>query len=285
MRVCRFAPERVGLVRGDRVYDVTDFVASLGSFSYPLPRHDVLIANIGRLHEMQDELIAQAPSLPLDQIELLSPVANPGKLVAAPVNYQAHLDEAIAEPETFAAAHVRRIQETGLFLKATSSLVGASEGVALRFPDRRNDHEIELAVVVGKRVSEATMETALDCIAGYTIGLDMTVRGPEERSLRKSIDSYSVLGPWLVTPDEIPEPGNLGFALTVNGESRQAANTKDLVLGIRELICMASSFYTLEPGDVIFTGTPEGVGQVHPGDVMHARIDLIGSMTVAVKAA
>src|SRR5690606_25855861 len=120
---------------------------------------------------------------------------------------------------------------------------------------------------------------------GYTIGLDMTVRGPEERSLRKSIDTYSVLGPWMVTADEIEDATQLDFWLTVNGESRQRANTRDLVLGIPELIEFASAFYTLHEGDVLFTGTPEGVGPVRPGDVIVAHFEGIGEMRVDVRSA
>ena len=221
---------------------------------------------------------------PITSVALDSPIANPGKLVAAPVNYVKHLEEAREQKELHQgnAAQVRVIHETGLFLKATSSLVGASEPVAVRFPDRRTDHEIELAVVIGRRADRVPAERALEHVAGYTIGLDMTVRGAEERSMRKSIDSYSVLGPWLVTADEIPDPSQLDFELKIDGITRQKANTRDLVLSVPELIEMASRFYTLEVGDVIFTGTPEGVGQVVPGNTMHAWIDRIGSMEVLV---
>src|SRR5690606_17162790 len=154
--------------------------------------------------------------------------------------------------------------------------------VAIRHHDRRNDHEIELAVIIGKPGTGIKKDNAWDHIAAYTIGLDMTVRGPEERSLRKSVDSYSVLGPWMVTADEMGDATNLDFQLTVNGEPRQKANTRDLVLGIPELIEYASAFYTLHPGDVIYTGTPEGVGPVRPGDVIAAEFDTIGRMEVAV---
>jgi 2-keto-4-pentenoate hydratase/2-oxohepta-3-ene-1,7-dioic acid hydratase in catechol pathway len=113
----------------------------------------------------------------------------------------------------------------------------------------------------------------------------MTIRGPEERSFRKSPDSYSVLGPWLVTADEIPDASKLQVSIRVNDELRQDANTEDLVIDIPGLIEMASNFYTLHPGDVIFTGTPQGVGPVRPGDTMTATIERIGSMRVAVTAA
>jgi 2-keto-4-pentenoate hydratase/2-oxohepta-3-ene-1,7-dioic acid hydratase in catechol pathway len=112
----------------------------------------------------------------------------------------------------------------------------------------------------------------------------MTVRGPEERSLRKSVDSYSVLGPWLVTADEIAHPDQMDFSLHVNGELRQKANTRDLILDIPHLIEFASSFYSLRTGDLLYTGTPEGVAQVHPGDVITTSFAGIGDMTVVVRS-
>jgi 2-keto-4-pentenoate hydratase/2-oxohepta-3-ene-1,7-dioic acid hydratase in catechol pathway len=182
-------------------------------------------------------------------------------------------------------AHSITIQSAGLFLKANSSLVGPGEGVAVRKPDRRTDHEVELAFVIGREARNVAKSDALSYIAGYTIGLDITIRGSEDRSFRKSPDSYSVLGPWLVTADEIPDPGALDLQVSVNGTQRQKSNTRYLILGVPELIELASSFYTLYPGDVIFTGTPEGVSPIQPGDVIEASIERIGTMTVAVRAA
>jgi hypothetical protein len=106
--------------------------------------------------------------------------------------------------------------------------------------------------------------------------------GPEERSFRKSPDSYTVLGPWLVTSDELTDPSQLGFTIAVNGEIRQEANTDDLILGVSDLVEWASSFYTLHPGDVILTGTPQGVGPVRPGDALVAKMEKIGQMQVDV---
>ena len=121
-------------------------------------------------------------------------------------------------------------------------------------------------------------------MAGYCIGLDMTMRGSEERSLRKSLDTFTVLGPWMVTADEFTEHLPAQLTLRVNGEVRQSASTADLIITIPQLIAYASQFYTLFPGDILLTGTPEGVGPVHAGDVMTASIGHIGSMTVEVRA-
>jgi len=285
MLLCRFDNDRLGVVDGDRVRDVTAALDTLPHHSYPLPRFDPLIANLPAIRNRIDAMIATARQLPLAHVKLLSPVANPGKIVAAPVNYQKHLDEARADVEIHHRNQIAEIQRVGLFLKATSSLVGPSEGVAIQHPDRRNDHEIELALVIGKPGRNIPHAKAFEHVAGYSIGLDMTTRGPEERSLRKSIDSYTVLGPWLATADAVANPAALDLLLTVNGERRQQANTRDLILSIPELIEFAASFYTLHPGDVLLTGTPEGVGPVQPGDRLVAEIQGIGRMEVAVRSA
>jgi 2-keto-4-pentenoate hydratase/2-oxohepta-3-ene-1,7-dioic acid hydratase in catechol pathway len=202
------------------------------------------------------------------------------------VNYQKHLDEVRADAQLHhgQSGHTAPIQTMGVFLKATSSLIGPGEGVQLRKLDRRTDHEVELAFVIGRQAASVSRADAMHYVAGYSIGLDITIRGPEERSLRKSVDTYSVLGPWLVTADEIPNPGGLDLQIAVNGEQRQKSNTRNLILGVPELIEYASSFYTLYPGDIVMTGTPEGVSPIQPGDEIVASIDRIGTMTVSVRA-
>src|SRR5687767_1294654 len=287
MKLCRFGEDRLGVVEGDRVRDVTPALDVLPEYRYPLPRHDVLIANLDKVAARARALVMQAPALPLEGLALLSPVANPGKLVAAPVNYQKHLTEVRSDAALHNnnPGHTLTIQNAGLFLKATSSLIGPGENVVIRRDDRRTDHEVELAFVIGRTANRVSRADALKYVAGYTIGLDITIRGSEDRSFRKSADSYSVLGPGLVTADEIPDPGSLDLELAVNGETRQKSNTKYLILGVAELIELASSFYTLHPGDVIFTGTPEGVSPIEPGDTIVATIERIGTMSLGVRAA
>jgi 2,4-didehydro-3-deoxy-L-rhamnonate hydrolase len=281
MRLCRFNDGKYGVVRGDNVHDVTTIVDRIVRRAGSV-RGDPVVARLDEVRAaVADPETYQAH--PLSQVKLLSPVANPSKLVAAPTNYRAHIAEMDADKSVSNPHLPKDIGQAGMFLKANSALVGPSEGVALRFPDRRNDHEVELVLVIGTAGSDIAEERALDHVAGYTLGLDMTLRGPEDRSFRKSIDTYAVLGPWLVTADEIPDPDNVAFSLKVNGETRQDANTSDLIYGIRRLIAYASSFYTLLPGDVIYTGSPAGVSPVKPGDVMLAECPLIGSMEVAVR--
>lgn len=282
MKLCFFNDNRLGLVEANTIYDVSEAMRLLPTSGYPYPRTDALITNLEQLTPEIIRLREGASSFPLSEVTLLSPVANPGKIVAAPVNYQAHLDEAIADTATFTRANVRKIQETGLFLKATSSLIGAGQQIVIGLPERRTDHEIELVAVIGKRAKNVSARDALSYVAGYSIGLDITIRGPEERSLRKSLDTYTILGPWLVTADELSDPHALEMVLDINGEKRQHANTRDLIMDVAELIEFASKYYTLEPGDLLFTGTPEGVAPIVPGDRINARIDNIGEMTVEV---
>lgn len=281
MRLCRFNDDRFGLVSGDNVLDVTPAMSGLQARRYPFPEHDVLIESLPALRGAIETVAKTAPARALKDVSLLSPIANPGKVIGAPVNYLKHLEEARADPQ-LRQHQVHEIQRVGMFLKATSSVAGPGAPLVIRHPDRRTDHEIELAAVIGRRADRVTKEDALSHVAGYCIGFDITVRGPEERSLRKSVDGYTVLGPWLVTADEIPDPSGLELHLAVNGETRQKANTKDLVIDVPSLIEWASSYYTLMPGDVILTGTPEGVGPIAPGDVLDAAIETIGSMRVQV---
>ena len=285
MRICRFDDNRVGIVEGEDVIDVTSVTEHLPKTGWPYPRGDAFIASLDRLRPELERLAATGERKSLSEVQLLSPVANPGKLIAAPVNYRLHLEESREDAGIHFGSHVKTIQECGVFLKATSSLVGPSHGIVSDRSDRRTDHEIELAFVIGKTGRHISEEDALDYVAGYMIGLDMTIRGPEERSYRKSRDSFSVLGPWLVTADEFGDPSSVDFELRIGTESRQKANTRDLIFDCRKLIAYASEAYTLEPGDVFMTGTPEGVAPVEPGDVMHCWIDRIGKMDVPVRAA
>ena len=283
MKLCRFDENRIGVVLEDGVHDVTGVLSRLPSFNYPLPKHDVLIANLKELQPFLEKEAKQSKAV--TPKKLLSPVANPGKIIAAPVNYTKHLLEALADKGIHHGNLIGEIHKVGMFLKATSAVVGPGEGVQLVHTDRRNDHEVELAIVIGRSIRNVSAKEAGSAIAGYCIGLDMTIRGPEERSFRKSPDSYCVLGPWLVTADEIPDPNNLSINIKVNNQIRQDAHTSDLIVKVADLVAWGSTFYSLHPGDVLLTGTPQGVGPVKPGDVMDATIERIGSMRVAVGAA
>jgi 2,4-diketo-3-deoxy-L-fuconate hydrolase len=284
MRLCRYDDDRIGLIREDQLFDSTAALAQLPSLNWPVPLGDHLIANLDAMRPALEAAADESAPVSIDSVALKSPVANPGKIIGAPVNYHKHHEEAVADSEINLGREIKTIDTYGLFMKANSSLVGPSEGVALHFTDRRNDHEVELAMVIGKGGADISRAEAMDHVAAYAIGLDMTVRGTEDRSLRKGVDTYSVLGPWLVTADEIANPDALGLEILVNKEMRQKSNTANLIFDCAKLIEYASAFMTLYPGDIIMTGTPEGVGPVVPGDTMQARIEGIGSMSVPVRA-
>ena len=287
MRICRFDDDRLGVVIGDRVHDVTPAQAEIRKAAAYDMRGDAVIAALPTWRPRLEEMAGKVAGKPLAQVKLLPPVARPSKLMAAPTNYRKHIEEMSHVAEAHVGG-VRRfstdIGEAGIFLKANSSLVGPSDGVPIRFPDRRNDHEIELVLIIGREGSRIPRDKALDHVAGYSLGLDMTVRGPQDRSFRKSCDGYSVLGPWMVTADEIADPDDLPLSLDVNGDRRQDTNTKNLIYDIRRLIEFASEYYTLYPGDVYYTGTPEGVGPVKPGDRMIGRsAAVLGELQVGVR--
>ena len=284
MRLCRYDDDRIGLIREDQLFDSTAALAQLPSLNWPVPLGDHLIANLDAMRPALEAAADESAPVSIDSVAFKSPVANPGKIIGAPVNYHKHHEEAVADSEINLGREIKTIDTYGLFMKANSSLVGPSEGVALHFTDRRNDHEVELAVVIGKGGADISRAEAMDHVAAYAIGLDMTVRGTEDRSLRKGVDTYSVLGPWLVTADEIANPDALDLEILVNKEMRQKSNTANLIFDCAKLIEYASAFMTLYPGDIIMTGTPEGVGPVVPGDTMQARIEGIGSMSVPVRA-
>jgi 2-keto-4-pentenoate hydratase/2-oxohepta-3-ene-1,7-dioic acid hydratase in catechol pathway len=284
MRLCRYDDDRLGIVRGHMVHDVTEAQSQIRNTAPYVVQGDAVIAALPAWRSRLEQMAAKAPGKPVSEVRLLSPVARPSKLVAAPTNYTAHIEEMAARAATENIKPSPAIGTAGLFLRANSSLVGPSEGVAIRFPERRNEHEVELAIIFGREGSDIPRDKALDYVAGYAIGRDMTARGPEDRSFRKSIDSYSVLGPWLVTADEIPDPDNVPLTISVNGETRQSSNTRHLIYDCRKLIEWGSTFYTFYPGDVLYTGTPEGVSPVKPGDVMLARIGPIGEMAIPVRA-
>ena len=274
MRFCRFGDNRLGVIEGDSVRDVTAALDVLPPYRYPFPPGDMLVANLDTVSARARELAKSATPLAIESLQLLSPVANPTKIIGAPMNYRTGQDEAA----------IAGAMALGLFLKANGSLSGPTAGIALRMMERQIDHEVELGVVIGKPAANVTREDALKFVAGYTVALDITPHGKEERSLRKSCETYTVLGPCLVTADEIPDPGNLDLLLDLNGERRQQGNTRQMIRDVPGLIEYASSFYTLYPGDIFLSGTPAGVGPIKPGDEIVATIEKIGTMRVGVHA-
>lgn len=277
MRIVVYGDSRVGLLRDGAVIDVSDIVGAVPD-EWPPAFLLRAIQRFDRLRPRLEDALRSRPSSPLDEVELHAPVVFPSKVIAAPANYQLHIDEA---REQFNPA-VHAIDKYGVFLKAPSSIVGPGATIELPFAGRRTDHEVELGVVIGRTARDVSRSDALHYVFGYTGVMDITVRGEEDRSTRKSFDSFTPVGPALVTADEIPDPGALQLQLWVNGAQRQNGNTRDMIWNVPRLIEYASHVMTLHPGDLFTTGTPDGVGPLAPGDEVTMDVERIGRMTVKV---
>jgi 2-keto-4-pentenoate hydratase/2-oxohepta-3-ene-1,7-dioic acid hydratase in catechol pathway len=278
MRLVVFDDSRLGLLRdGTAVVDVSDLVGA-GGAEWPPVFLLRAIAGFDGLRPRLLEALQRRSGIPLDRVRLRAPVVFPTKVIAAPVNYRLHLEEM----RPLVKGELHAIERYGLFLKAPSSLVGPEATIELPFPDRRTDHEVELGVVIGRTARSVGMGDAMRHVFGYTGVMDITVRGDEDRSTRKSFDTFTPVGPALVTADEIPDPHDLRLELWVNGERRQDGNTRDMIWNVPKLVEYASHVMTLNPGDLLSTGTPDGVGPLKPGDQVTMEVARIGRMSVRV---
>lgn len=219
-------------------------------------------------------------------IDFAPPVYRPEKVICIGLNYQKHAEESgMAIPK-----------EPVVFAKFPSCIVGPFDNVVIPKNSKKTDWEVELAVVIGKKANYVSKEDAMDYVAGYTIHNDVSEREFQlERGGQwvkgKSCDTFAPIGPYLVTKDEIPNPNNLNLWLKLNGETMQDGNTDDFIFDIAEVISYLSQFMTLTPGDIISTGTPEGVGLgqkppffLKPGDVMELGIEGLGTSKQKVVA-
>ena len=285
MKICRFDDARLGLVEGDQVIDVSDALEVLPALRWSYPMGDPLILHWDAILPAMAAAAVSGARHKLTDVRLLSPIANPGKIIGIAGNRKNRAAEKLDFGPGVPVGTSRSDGDPArMFIKANSALVGPSDGVALRFLDRRNDPEAEFTIIIGRQCTDIAEADALDYIVGYCIGMDMTLRGAESASSRKSIDGYAVLGPWMVTADEIPDPDNVAIALSVNGRSLQDSNTSDMQFGIANIVAHASTFYTLYPGDVIMAGSPLGFEPVVPGDVMVAEFERIGRMEIHARA-
>jgi len=273
LKLCRFDADRLGVVDGSLVRDVTPVLERLPVQRWPAPPGDALITHLAGLRPWIEAASAAAPAIGLERVTLRSPVAGPGKVIAVRANYRG-----AAASETGATASAPE-----LFLKAASSVAGPGDGIELHLPGRNVDHEVELVAVIGQRLDGPTQARQQGVVAGYCIGIDVTMRGPEDRGLRKSLDGFTLIGPWLTTADEVADPGNLEVELSVNGEIRQRGSTARLVHGVSALLSAAASYFTLQPGDILMSGTPPGVGPLLRGDVVRCTIDRLGALRVEVR--
>lgn len=214
-------------------------------------------------------------SMPLESVRLLAPV-QPSKIICIGRNYVAHARE-----------HQAEVPEVPLlFLKPPSALIGPGEPVVLPPQSQQVEHEAELVAIIGKRGRWIPPEEALGYVLGYTIGNDITARDLQRRdgqwTRSKGFDSFCPVGSWIETEFD---PADSVITCHVNDEMRQMASTRDMVFNVRQLIAFASSVMTLEPGDLLFTGTPSGVGPLSPGDTVEVTIEGLGTLSNPVIAA
>jgi 2-keto-4-pentenoate hydratase/2-oxohepta-3-ene-1,7-dioic acid hydratase in catechol pathway len=274
MKIIRFNDNRIGIVKGELIHDVTSVLGGNAAGEWPPVAINRLIASFAALQGKLEQQAAATPGIPLSSAKILTPVPWPNKLMAYPVNYMDHA----AEMKSVGYANVQ-----GYFLKANSSLIGPSEPIVVpALPDREVHHECELAIFIGKQGRSIKREDVYEHIFGYACLMDITIRGKEERVFRKSYDSFTPVGPWITTRDEVKDPNNLRLRLWVNDDLRQDANTRDLLVGIEDMIIVASSASTLYPGDIIATGTPAGVGPIRHGDKVSIEIEQVGRMSLDV---
>lgn len=234
------------------------------------------------------EKMAGGPSLSIDEVRLAPPVPHPEKIICIGLNYADHAAESgSAIPE-----------EPVVFNKFPTALRSHGEAIELPTVSDAVDYEAELVVVIGREAKHLTPDTAMECVAGYTCGNDVSARDwqkgtPQQQWLcGKSFDSFAPVGPVLVTRDELADPHNLDIQFRLNGEVMQQSNTKQLIFKIEELLSHITKVCTLRPGDLLFTGTPPGVGAarkppvfLQPGDIAEVDIQGIGVLRNPVVAA
>jgi 2-keto-4-pentenoate hydratase/2-oxohepta-3-ene-1,7-dioic acid hydratase in catechol pathway len=285
MKLCRFLADgeaRLGLVEAGRLIDLTASAPELP----PEPAAAINALGFARMGELAELAAQPSPGEELDAIRLLSP-ARPRKYLAIALNYADHIAEVGMDAP----------QVPTFFNKQPTCVVGPDAAIHMPVVSDKLDYEGELAIVIGKRCRHVSADLAAEVIAGYTIANDVSVRDWQMRAptmtIGKSFDTHGPLGPWLVTPDELGDPQRLGIRTFVNDEQRQDGNTSEMVFDCYQQVSHLSEAFTLEPGDVIATGTPAGIGaSIQPfpegllkvGDAVRIEIDGIGALRNEVVA-
>lgn len=293
MKICHYNAGAAGAVVGEKVFPIGEALVEAGHLrrGYTMLEVIELLANQSTAMQCAQDRTRSGSSVPLRSVKLLAPILNPPSIWAAAANYKDHQAEMRAMSGSYDRSELSKDDLMAeFFLKPVTSIVGPGGPVILPRISKDVDFECELCAVIGKTARHVTERDALDYVFGYTICWDFSQRDPwgrgknNTRNIRKGFDTFTGLGPWIVTRDEIDDPQNLAIRVEQNGKLAMNAHTSDMICGLRDHIRFLSSVLTLRPGDLITTGTPAGVKKLADGDHLKGSIDRIGEMEVEVRA-
>jgi len=293
MKICHYNDALAGAVVGDKLYPISDALMNAGHLKPGYTMVEVIerMANEPAAMKCARFAVQTGSSMPLAAVKLLAPILNPPAIWAAAANYKAHQAEMKEKMKSYDRSDLGKDDLMAeFFLKPASSIIGPGGSVILPRASKDVDFECELCAVIGKTARYVSEDKALEHVFGYTICWDFSQRDPwgrgrqNTRNIRKGFDTFTGLGPWIVTREEIDEPQNLAIRVEQNGKLVMSAHTGDMICGLREHIRFLSSIMTLKSGVLITTGTPAGVAKLAPGDRLKGSIERIGEMEVEVQA-
>ena len=292
MKICCYDDGIPGLIEGGSIYPLRDALASAGAARAGATMAEIVDALANHPDAAAGLAAARkGKAVALASARLQAPIDNPPALWAAAANYGAHqaeMKERVGAYDRTQFSPDELMAE--VFLKPASSIIGPGGTVILPKISRHVDFECELCAVIGRAARKVSAEDALDHVYGYTMCWDISIRDPwgkgrhNTRNIRKGFDTFSGLGPWIVTRDEIREPQDLHINVEQNGKNVMQAHTADMIHGLRDLIRFLSSVTTLKPGTLLTTGTPAGVSKLADGDHLKGTITGIGTMELKVAA-
>ena len=292
MKIGHYNEHEAGILVEERVYPLGAALVAAGHVRPGYTMREVIDAlanqpsSIDTVHSC-----LKGASLPLGSVRLRAPIEDPPSLWAAAANYKAHAAEMLtASGGSDRSALSKDELMAEFFLKPSSSIIGPGGTIVIPKIAKHVDYEAELCAVIGTQARRVSEARALDHVFGYTICWDISQRDPwgrnrqNTRNIRKGFDTFTALGPWIVTREELPEPQDVRIDVELNGKHVMTAHTSDMICGVREHIRFLSSVCTLRPGDLVTTGTPAGVARLAPGDRLKGRIERIGEMSLDVIA-
>lgn len=293
MKLCHYNNNQAGAVEGDQVYPIGEALVRAGHLRSGYTMLEVVAALAGNPAAMalaRDHAKAGKP-LPLTSVKLLAPIVNPPSIWCAAANYKDHQEEMMSRVQSNdRSGYTKDDLMAEFFMKPVGSIIGPGGTVVLPRVSTLVDFECELCAVIGKTARHVSEAKALDYVFGYTILWDFSQRDPwgmgkqNTRNIRKGFDTFTGLGPWIVTADEIPNPHDLRFQVEQNGKVVMNAWTGNMITNLHDHIRFLSSVLTLTPGTLISTGTPAGVSKLAHGDRLKGAMDRIGAMEVGVVA-